>query len=104
MRVTHDAAGTNWTILAGASISATSIEVIQIDAAGQVLQRQPLTTTTTSEGLSATWSGTPRNDQFTVFSARATNRPLVNFFVNANVRGTQSEKAYIESVFNATFQ
>lgn len=104
MRVGHDASASNWTILAGSSISATSIEVIQISAAGQVLQRQQLSTTTTSEGLRATWSGTPRNDQFTVFSARSSTKPLVNYFVNANIRGTQSEKAYIESVYNATFQ
>lgn len=104
MRVTHDASGANWTILAGTALAATTIEQIEVSAAGQVLQRQQLSTSTTSEGLVATWSGTPRQDQYTVFSARASNRALVNFYVNETDRGTAATKEYIESVYNATFQ
>ena len=104
MRVTHDTTGTNWTIVAGTVLAATSIEVLEVSTDGRILQRQALPTTTTSEGLSATWSGSPKADQYTVFSARASNRALLNFFVNETDRGTAKTKEYFEQVYAATFQ
>jgi len=104
MRVSHNAAGSSWTILAATVLGASSIELIEVSPAGQVVQRQALPTTTTSEGLRATWSGTPRADHYTVFSARSQNGALVNYFVNSTLRGTAPVDQYFSNVYNATFK
>lgn len=104
MRVSHDGNGTSWTILAGSTLQAGSIERIEVNASGVVVDRVTLSATPTGFGLLATYDAAPKSGVYTIFSARGADGPLRNYFVNSTTRPDVTEEEYFSLVYDAVLQ